>query len=203
VFLVSACQACQANVYSDRDGVPPARCDGRVEDRLHRYGIDERCGFLLPMCRPVPVTDETVLGLQMRVNNWLDGTPTQNDRQLVSLAAVLIPLLSPSMLRRGDPVLLYALRSTHAPQARWEKGLWSDPLRVAAAVCAAEHMLSRRHPVAHIARNIADLRIIDCRHAPWRMDVLQWAYGPALRPNPYIDELVRIQVIIPRGSESI
>ncbi|MGW1890630.1 zeta toxin family protein [Streptomyces sp. NPDC002004] len=30
-----------------------------------------------------------------------------------------------------------------------------------------------------------------------------WAYGPALRPNPYVDELVRLHVIIPRGSGCI
>ncbi|MFJ9865400.1 TniQ family protein [Streptomyces sp. NPDC101165] len=202
-FLVSACQACQANVYSDLDGVPPARCGSRVEDRLYRYGIDERCGFPLPMCRAVPVTDEAVLTLQRRVNDWLEGTPAQDDRQLVSLAAVLIPLVSPSMLRRGDPVVLYALRSTHAPAARWDGALWTDPLRVAAAVCAAGHMLRRPRSAAGIAGEIADLRIIDQRHVPWRMDVLQWAYGPALRPNPIIDELVRLQVVIPRGSECL
>jgi hypothetical protein len=32
------------------------------------------------------------------------------------------------------------------------------------------------------------------------MDVMEWAYGPALRPSPYIDELVRLQVIIPSGT---
>ncbi|MER5911891.1 TniQ family protein [Streptomyces sp. NPDC001982] len=201
VFLVSECQACQANVYSDRDGVPPARCDSWVENRLHRYGVDERCGFPLPMCRPVPVSDDTVLDLQVRVNNWLEGTPTQDDRQLVSLAAVLIPLLSPSMLRRGDPVLLYALRGARAPRPRQEKRLWTDPLRVAAAVCAAEKMLSHGCSAAYVAQKIADIRIIDHRHAPWRMDVMEWAYGPALRPSPYIDELVRLQAIIPSGCE--
>ncbi|GGZ40624.1 hypothetical protein [Streptomyces bluensis] len=52
---------------------------------------------------------------------------------------------------------------------------------------------------SRIAERIADLRIIDYRHAPWRMDIMEWAYGPALRPNPYIDELVRLQVIVPTG----
>ncbi|MFJ8550898.1 hypothetical protein [Streptomyces sp. NPDC093676] len=143
------------------------------------------------------MSDDTILDLQARVNNWLEGKPTQDDRRLVSLAAVLIPLISPSMLRRGDPVLLYALRGARAPRPRQERRLWSDPLRVAAAVCAAEQMLSYGRSTAHIAKNIADFRMVDHRHAPWRMDVMEWAYGPALRPSPYIDDLVRLQVIIP------
>lgn len=184
VFLVSECQVCQSNLYSDGDGVPPARCKSTVEDRLHRYGIDERCDFPLSAGRPVPVSDEAVLNLQARVNNWLEGTPTQEDRQLVSLAAVLIPLLSPSMLQHGDPVLLYALRTARAPHPRREKGLWSDPLRVAAAVCAAEQVLSRRYSAEHVAMHISNRRLDDHRHTPWRMDIMEWAYGPALRPNP-------------------
>lgn len=48
-----------------------------------------------------------------------------------------------------------------------------------------------------IAQDIADFRIVDYRHAPWRMDVMEWAYGPALRPNPYIDELVRLHEVPP------
>lgn len=196
-FLVSECQACQSNVYYDQDGVPPARCDSMIEDRLYRYGIDERCGLPLAMCRPVPVSDDAVLDLQVRVNNWLDGEPTQDDRRLVSLAAVLIPLLSPSMLRRGDPVLLYALRGGRAPRPRQEKRLWSDPLRVAAAVCTAEQMLSYGCSAAYIAETIANFRMVDHRHTPWRMDVMEWAYGPALRPSSYIEDLVRLQVIVP------
>ncbi|WP_456294351.1 luciferase domain-containing protein [Streptomyces mirabilis] len=39
---------------------------------------------------------------------------------------------------------LYALRNGRAPRPQRERGLWSDPLRVAAAVWAAEQMLSRR-----------------------------------------------------------
>ncbi|MFD3822621.1 hypothetical protein [Streptomyces sp. NPDC058625] len=50
-----------------------------------------------------------------------------------------------------------------------------------------------------IVGNIADFRIPDHRHVPWRMDIMEWAYGPASRPNPYIDELVRLQVIAPSG----
>lgn len=200
MFLVSECQACQSNVYYGQNGVPPARCDSRVEDRLHRYGIDERCGFPLTMCRPVPVSDDTVLDLQKRVNNWLEGKPSQEDRQLVSLAAVLIPLLSPCMLRKGDPVLLYALRGARAPRPRQEKRLWTDPLRVAAAVCTAQDLLGHGSSTTRIAQQISDFRLVDHRDAPWGMDVMEWAYGPALRPSPYIDELVRLQVIIPSGA---
>jgi hypothetical protein len=25
------------------------------------------------------------------------------------------------------------------------------------------------------------------------MDIMEWAYGPAQRPSPYIDEVVRLQ----------
>ncbi|MFH8771097.1 TniQ family protein [Streptomyces sp. NPDC017958] len=174
VFMVSECQACQSPVHFGPDGVPPRRCDSRVEDRLYRYGVDERCSYPLPMCRAVPVSDEAVLALQSRINNWLDGTPTQDDRQLVSLTAVLVPLLSPSMLRRGDPVLLYALRGARAPRPRRERGLWADPLRVAAAACAAEYMLSGTSSRDWITERIADLRIVDHRHTPWRIDVMEW-----------------------------
>ncbi|MGI3204131.1 hypothetical protein ACRJ4W_50280 [Streptomyces sp. GLT-R25] len=66
-----------------------------------------------------------------------------------------------------------------------------------------KYILSRRSSVVHIAEDIADLRIVDHRHAPWRMEVMEWAYGPALRPNPYIDELVRLQAIIPRGCDYV
>ncbi|GAA3803628.1 hypothetical protein [Streptomyces chiangmaiensis] len=98
---------------------------------------------------------------------------------------------------RPDAVLLCALRGGRAPRPRQEKRLWSDPLRVAAAVCVAAHMLSYGRSTTRIAESIADLRMVDHRHAPWRMDVMEWAYGPALRPSPYIDDLVRLQVIIP------
>ncbi|MEU9330759.1 hypothetical protein AB0D91_44695 [Streptomyces canus] len=64
-------------------------------------------------------------------------------------------------------------------------------------------MLSRRYSADHVAQYVADLRIVDHRHQPWRMDAMGWAYGPALRPNPYIDELVRLQVVIPTGCQYV
>ncbi|MFG3029083.1 hypothetical protein ACGFZJ_11195 [Streptomyces sp. NPDC048253] len=64
-------------------------------------------------------------------------------------------------------------------------------------------MLSRRYSADQVAQYVADLRIVDHRHSPWRMDAMEWAYGPALRPNPYIDELVRLQVVIPTGCQYV
>jgi len=103
------------------------------------YDLREPCGFSLKMCQPVPVSDDSVLTLQARVNTWLDGTPPHEDRQLVALAAVLIPLLSPSMVRRGDQLLRYAMRSPSGTSQQQRKGRrpWTDSLRVTAARYAA------------------------------------------------------------------
>lgn len=38
-------------------------------------------------------------------------------------------------------------------------------------------------------------RCLDYRDAPWPLDVMDWAYGSALRPNAFLDELVRRGVI--------
>lgn len=38
---------------------------------------------------------------------------------------------------------------------------------------------------------IVDMRSLDYREAPRLLDVMEWAYGSALRPSPYVDELVR------------
>lgn len=142
------------------------------------------------------MTDDNVLSLQTRINGWLDRTPTAADRRLVSLTAVLIMLLSPSMLRRGHPVLLLAARSLRSPRPWKEHAPWDDPLRVAAAACAADRLLNRCSTPAKVAKVIDGLRTVDYRHMPWRLDVMDWAYGPASRPNPYVDELVRRQVIV-------
>lgn len=196
VYLASECQRCQSTVGFGSDSTLPAHCDARTaEERLDRYGYDEKCGFPLARYLAVPVNDDTVLALQTRINAWLEGTPTADDRKLVALTAVLVMLLSPSMLRRGDPVLLFAIRSLRAPRPWRERALWTDPLRVAAAACAADRMLNRCESVAEVAQWTTDLRIVDYRQTPWRLDVMEWAYGPSLRPNPYVEELVRRQVI--------
>lgn len=144
------------------------------------------------MCQPVPVSDDSVLALQARVNAWLDGSPTHEDRQFVALAAVLIPLVSPSMVRRGDPLLQYALRSPRGTSQRKRDGRrpWTDSLRVAAAVCAADGRVRRSYAATEVAEWIADHRFIDHRRMPWHMDMAELAYGPALRPNPFVEPLV-------------
>jgi hypothetical protein len=144
------------------------------------------------MCQPVPVSDDAVLTLQARVNAWLEGTPTHEDRQLVALAAVLIRLLSPSMVPRGDPLLRYAVRSPRGTAQRQRKGRrpWTDSLRVAAAVYAANQLLGREYSAREVADWIADLRLLDHRRRSWHMDVAELAYGPSLRPNPYVEPLV-------------
>ncbi|QHY96864.1 hypothetical protein SSPS47_17300 [Streptomyces sp. S4.7] len=38
---------------------------------------------------------------------------------------------------------------------------------------------------------IADYRTVDYRTTPWRLDAMDRAYGPALRPDVYADEPVR------------
>ncbi|MGP4089706.1 hypothetical protein [Streptomyces sp. KR55] len=147
------------------------------------------------------MSDDSVLALQARVNAWLDGMPTHEDRQLVALAAVLIPLLSPSMVRRGDPLLRYAVRSPRGTSQRQRKGRrpWTDSLRVAAAVYAADQLLHRGYSAGEVADWIADLRLLDHRRTPWRMDVAEWAYGPSLRPNPFVEPLVHRGLIILGG----
>ncbi|MFI6082710.1 hypothetical protein ACIBBB_17335 [Streptomyces sp. NPDC051217] len=47
-----------------------------------------------------------------------------------------------------------------------------------------------------MAASISDLRTISYQDSRWRLDVMDWAYGTALRPNPYVDELVRQGVIV-------
>lgn len=192
VYLASECQRCQSVVTPGADCTFPSRCEaGTANERFHRYGYDERCDFPVTKYLPVPVSDSAVLSLQARINAWLDGAPTADDRRLVSLTAVLTMLLSPAMLRRGDPVLLFAVRSLRAPRPWQERALWTDPLRVAAAACAADRMLQSNDSAAEVAHLIADYRTVDYRTTPWRLDAMDWAYGPALRPNVYVDELVR------------
>jgi hypothetical protein len=110
----------------------------------------------------------------------------------VALAAVLIPLLSPSMVRRGDPILRYAVRSPRGTSQQQRKGgrPWTDSLRVAAAVYAADWFLRRKYSPSEVADWIADLRLLDHRRRPWHMDVAELAYGPSLRPNPIVEPLV-------------
>ncbi|GAA1431213.1 hypothetical protein GCM10009601_49860 [Streptomyces thermospinosisporus] len=117
VYVVTECQACWDTVRFRQDAPPERTCENWTDEGewSYGYGLGEPCGFPLVLCQPVPVSDDSVLALQKRVNAWLDGTPTHEDRMLVALAAVLIPLLSPSMVRRGDPLLRYAVRSSRAP----------------------------------------------------------------------------------------
>jgi hypothetical protein len=63
---------------------------------------------------------------------------------------------------------------------------------VAAAVYAADWFLRREYAVSEVADWIVDLRLLDHRRAPWRMDVTELAYGPSLRPkpNPFVEPLV-------------
>ncbi|MGP3952175.1 hypothetical protein [Streptomyces sp. 7N604] len=166
-----------------------------MADHVQRYGYDEECGFPFARSLPVPVSDEHVLTLQARINAWLEEVPTTAARRLASLSAVLIPLLTPSMYRRGDPALLYALRTTRAPRANRVGAAWRDPLRVAAAVCAADQFLTRLETFGDIAQVITAHRILDHRDKPWHLNVMEWAYGPCLRPNPFLEELVHRQVV--------
>ncbi|MFF8843413.1 hypothetical protein ACF08N_11880 [Streptomyces sp. NPDC015127] len=76
-----------------------------------------------------------------------------------------------------------------------EHDLWKDPLRVAAAASVAARLLRHDASPQDVASTIEDLRTVDHREAPWRLDVMDWAYGPALRPNLYVDELMRRGVI--------
>ncbi|MFF7041969.1 TniQ family protein [Streptomyces massasporeus] len=192
VYMVTECQSCWDTVDFRHDAPPPRNCDNMTDEGEWTYDLREPCGHPLNMCQPVPVSDASVLALQERINSWLDGTPTHDDRQLVALAAVLIPLLSPSMVRRGDPLLRYAVRSPRgtAQHKRNGKRPWTDSLRVAAAVYAADRLLDRGCPADYIADQIFDLRLIDHRRRPWHMDVAELAYGPALRPNPFVEPLV-------------
>jgi hypothetical protein len=141
VYRVTECQACWGTVYFRHDSPPERTCDNRTDEgELSTYDLGEPCGFSLKVCQLVPVSDDSVLALQARVNTWLDGTPPHEDRQLVALAAVLIPLLSPSMVRRGDQLLRHAMRSPRGTSQQQRKGRrpWTDSLRVAAAVYAAD-----------------------------------------------------------------
>ncbi|MFG3304676.1 TniQ family protein [Streptomyces wuyuanensis] len=118
VYLVTECQACW-DIVRFRHDAPPARsCENWTDEGEWTNDLGQPCGFPLIMCRPVSVSDDSVLTLQTCVNAWLDGSPTHEDRQLVALAAVLIPLVSPSMVRRADPLLLYALRSPRGTSQR-------------------------------------------------------------------------------------
>ncbi|MBA4861136.1 TniQ family protein [Streptomyces sp. PSKA54] len=192
VYVVTECQACCDTVQFRQDAPPERTCENWTVEGEWIYSLGEPCGFPLVMCQPVPVSDDSVLALQTRINAWLDGSPTHEDRQLVALAAVLIPLVSPSMVRRGDPLLRYAVRSPRGTSQRQRKGRrpWNDSLRVAAAVYAADQLLRRRYSASEVAEWIADLRLLDHRRTPWRMDMSELAYGPSLRPNPFVEPLV-------------
>ncbi|WTN41930.1 TniQ family protein [Streptomyces sp. NBC_00631] len=193
VYMVTECQACWDPVHFRHDTPPERTCDNMTDEgEWSTYDLREPCGFSLKMCQPVPVSDDSVVALQARVNAWLDGTPTHEDRQLVALAAVLIPLLSPSMVRHGDPLLRYAVRSPRgtSQELRKRRRPWTDSLRVAAAVYAADSFLRHRFSADQLADWIVDLRLLDHRRRPWHMDVTELAYGPSLRPNPFVEPLV-------------
>ena len=192
VYMVTECQACWGTVRFRHDAPPEQACGNWTDEGEWTHDLGEPCGFPLRMCQPVPVSDDSVLALQARVNTWLDGTPTHEDRHLVALAAVLIPLLSPTMVRRGDPLLRYAVRSPRGTTQRQRKGRrpWTDSLRVAAAVHTANGFLNHGYSAGEVAEWIADLRFLDHRRKPWRMDMAELAYGPSFRPNPFIEPLV-------------
>lgn len=192
VYVTTECQACWGTVRFRHDAPPERSCENWTDEGEWTYGLGEPCGFPLPLCQPAPVSDDSVLTLQKRVNAWLDGTPTHEDRLLVALAAVLIPLVSPSIVRRGDPLLRYAVLSPRGTTQRKRdgRGPWTDSLRVASAVYAADWFLRRGSPASEVAYRIADLRLLDRRRTPWRMDMAELAYGPSLRPNPFVEPLV-------------
>lgn len=198
VYLASECIRCLSPVYYGTHSALPGVCGARVSERHYQYGYDEQCEFPLNMDRPLPVSDDTIFLLQETINRWLDGSPTVDDRQLVSLTALMVLLVTPSMMRmRGeDPALLCGLRSRRSPGGTQERGLWADPLRVAAAAQVSARLLRSGPSPASVAESISDLRTISYQETPWRLDVMDWAYGAALRPNPYVDELVRRGVIV-------
>lgn len=106
-------------------------------------------------------------------------------------------LVTPSMLRRGgeDPALVCGLRRGRGAGLVQERGLWADPVRVAAAAVVADRILRRTDGLAEAAQYINDLRAVGYRHDPWRLDVMDCVYGSALRPNPCLDRLVDLGVI--------
>ncbi|WP_344015356.1 hypothetical protein [Streptomyces thermospinosisporus] len=61
---------------------------------------------------------------------------------------------------------------------------------MAAAVYAADGFLRRGYSAGEVAASIADLRFLDHRRTPWRMDMAELAYGPSFRPNPFVEPLV-------------
>ncbi|MER7662069.1 hypothetical protein [Streptomyces sp. NPDC096193] len=168
-----------------------------MDERGHTYGYDERCEYPIALHRPLPVTDDSVLLHQERINSWLDGRPTVGERQFASLTAVMIMLVTPAMMRRRgeDPALLCHLRSRCGLGLTQERAPWTNPLRVAAAASVANRLLGSNTSTSEVARRIEDMRTLDYRETPWRLEVMEWAYGSALRPNPYVDELVRLGVI--------
>ncbi|MEW2518627.1 TniQ family protein [Actinacidiphila alni] len=193
-YMATECVRCLSRIsFSQHAGIP-RNCESRYADKRHlSYDYQDVCGFPLSMHRPLPVTDTSILHLQERINAWLDGNPTAEDRQLILVTAVLVLLVTSGMLPRGgqDPALLCRLLSKPPFDAEHMRAPWSDPLRVAAAARTAQWVLNRSVDPVEAAQNIADLRSIDYRITQFRLDVMEWAYGSTLRPNPYLDELVR------------
>ncbi|WP_406406583.1 TniQ family protein [Streptomyces sp. NBC_01643] len=198
LYLATECIRCLSPVHYGRHSTLPQSCDARVDERRHTHGYDdERCEYPIALHRPLPVTDDSVLLHQERINTWLEGSPTSGDRQFASLTAVMVMLVTPAMMRRRgeDPALLCHLRSRRGLGLTQERAPWTDPLRVAAAASVASRLLSPNASASDVARRIEDMRSLDYRESPWRLDVMEWAYGSTLRPNPYVDELVRRGVI--------
>ncbi|MEW2082178.1 TniQ family protein [Streptomyces sp. NPDC005283] len=198
VFMATECIRCLSPVYFGRHLTLDRECTARpVEGRRYEYGHDEPCDYPITLHRPLPVSDDSLLLLQERINAWLDGSPTPADRQLVSVTAAMIMLITPAMMHRNgeDPAILCHLRGPHGAGLVQERRPWADPLRVAAAAGVARRLTRSAASPAEVARSIQDLRQVDHREVPWRLDAMDWAYGSALRPNPYIDELVRAGVI--------
>lgn len=198
VFMATECIRCLSPVHFGRHLSLDRQCQATpVERRRYQYGYDEPCEFPITLHRPLPVSDDSLLLLQERINAWLGGSPSVGDRQFVSVTAVMIMLVTPAMMLRSgeDPAIVCHLRGPGGAGLVQEPRPWADPLRVAAAACVARRLTRYDASPAEVARSIQDLRSVDHREVPWRLDAMDWAYGSALRPNAYVDELVRRGVI--------
>ncbi|MFF8843393.1 TniQ family protein [Streptomyces sp. NPDC015127] len=195
LYLATECARCLSPVYFNKHSALRRSCSAYM--REHTYAYDATCGFPITQQRNLRVSDPSILILQQRINAWLDGQATTSDRQFASLTAVMVLLVTLMMMRHHgeDPALLCGLRSRPGQGTVHEWRLWEDPLRVAAAASVAHQILRSATSPADVATTIQDLRTVDHREYPCQLDVMDWAYGPALRPNLYVDELVRRGVI--------
>lgn len=73
VFMATECMRCLSPVRYDRYSTLARSCDARVDERWERYGYDERCEFPIGLHRPLPVTDDSLLLHQERINACSTG----------------------------------------------------------------------------------------------------------------------------------